>query len=85
MACHRGGGQPRPAEVQRKSKQWPTEVPGIGRTGELLSLRRIYAHALGEFRAYCEQFALGEGRVRMCGAEDPPSPLDHVLQYAVGF
>ena len=57
---------------------------GFGRVEtKIESLRRIYA--CGEFFAHLGQRGLGIARVRMRGAEDPPPPLDHVLQDALGF
>ena len=46
-------------------------------------LRRIYA--CGEFRAHVGQHALVDKRLRMRGAEDLPSPLNHVLNDCLGF
>ena len=39
----------------------------------------------GELRARLGQRALCAKRVRMRGAEDPPPPLDYVLQDGLGF
>ena len=40
---------------------------------------------IGEFRARLGKAFLRAKRLRMRGAEDPPSPLDHVLHDGLGF
>ena len=47
-----------------------------------LALRRVY---LVESFAHEGQRALHLTRLRMRGAEDPPSPLDYVMQDSLGF
>ena len=41
--------------------------------------------ACGEFRAHVGQRGLRSDRVRVRGAEDPPSPGNHVLRDGLGF
>ena len=39
----------------------------------------------GEFRAHLREIRLCDKRLRMSGAEDPPSPLGHVLQCRIAL
>ena len=68
--------------------EWEVAVVSTGSRTYLVEAKltpNLRVGACGEFRAHGGQPSLRRDRVRVRGAEDPPSPGNHVLHDGLGF